>query len=196
MWQGPVDDRSPTPFGNVNKTLTPGCAEKYFIDPCLFHEIRAVCDVVVVASQCRCARKQVTGTRFQIFDRFGSCRATTNPQAMRSRRGRCSQIFSATRKTQRWLGAAKIGRSGAVLLVYGSAVAFKYAQSAALGPAATAELASGISAAFLAGAAGIVLGILALLGIHADILTRRAGSRRAAPPIRLELACATGVDES
>ena len=66
-----------------------------------------------------------------------------------------------------------------LLWVNGSAVAFEYAQSAALGPAATAELASGISAAFLAGAAGIVLGILALLGIHADILTpvRGRGAR-------------------
>lgn len=59
---------------------------------------------------------------------------------------------------------------GAVLLVYGGAMVFDYAQAVPAGSAAPAQLGSGISATFLAGASGIVLGILALVGIHAEVL--------------------------
>jgi hypothetical protein len=60
---------------------------------------------------------------------------------------------------------------GAVLLIYGSTMAFEHVQAvSATAPTAAAQLGSGVSAVFLAGAAGIVLGILGLLGIHPDVL--------------------------
>ncbi len=64
---------------------------------------------------------------------------------------------------------------GATLLLHGSAIVAEYARLSARRDAATASVPTvgdgGLSAVFLAGAAGVVLGILALLGISTNELT-------------------------
>jgi hypothetical protein len=63
---------------------------------------------------------------------------------------------------------------GAALLIQGGAMLSEYAQILpALAPPGT-QTGGGLPAVFLAGAAGIVLGILALLGIAAHVLTSSA----------------------
>lgn len=59
---------------------------------------------------------------------------------------------------------------GAALLIQGGAVLSEFAQIEA-GAESQASSGAGLSALFLVGVAGIVLGVLALLGVHAPILT-------------------------
>lgn len=59
---------------------------------------------------------------------------------------------------------------GAALLIQGGAVLSEFAQIEA-GTESQASSGAGLSALFLVGVAGIVLGVLALLGVHAPILT-------------------------
>jgi hypothetical protein len=59
---------------------------------------------------------------------------------------------------------------GAALLIQGGAMLSEFAQMEA-GTESQASSGAGLSALFLVGVAGIVLGVLALLGVHAPILT-------------------------
>lgn len=59
---------------------------------------------------------------------------------------------------------------GAALLIQGGAMLSEFAQTE-ITPEANVAGGGGLSALFLVGVAGIVLGVLALLGIHAPILT-------------------------
>src|SRR4029077_205686 len=59
---------------------------------------------------------------------------------------------------------------GAALLIQGGAMLSEFAQSE-LTPDSNAAGGGGLSALFLVGVGGIVLGVLSLLGIHATILT-------------------------
>lgn len=59
---------------------------------------------------------------------------------------------------------------GAALLIQGGAMLTEYAQIEVL-PENNAASSGGVSALFLVGIAGIVLGVLALLGVHAAVLT-------------------------
>jgi hypothetical protein len=63
---------------------------------------------------------------------------------------------------------------GAALLIQGGAMLSEFAQIEAPMEAGVATGGTGISALFLVGAAGIVLGVLALLGVFAPILTAAA----------------------
>lgn len=68
---------------------------------------------------------------------------------------------------------------GAALLVQGGALLSEFAGFTSMGAAETMPFeqfgsTSGLSVVFLVGAAGIVLGVLALLGIHANVLTSAA----------------------
>jgi hypothetical protein len=60
---------------------------------------------------------------------------------------------------------------GAALLIQGGAMLSEFAQIEATPDTAVAAGGGGISALFLFGIAGIVLGVLALLGLHAAVLT-------------------------
>ncbi len=60
---------------------------------------------------------------------------------------------------------------GAALLIQGGAMLSEFAQIEAAAETPAASSGAGVSALFLIGAAGIVLGVLALLGVHATILT-------------------------
>src|SRR5574338_300749 len=61
---------------------------------------------------------------------------------------------------------------GAALLIEGASLLTEYAVVAASGALGLA--AGGLAAVFLAGMTGIILGVLALLGIHAPVLTSAA----------------------
>jgi hypothetical protein len=61
---------------------------------------------------------------------------------------------------------------GAALLIEGTSILTEYAVVAASGALGLA--AGGLAAVFLAGMTGIILGVLALLGIHAPVLTSAA----------------------
>jgi hypothetical protein len=60
---------------------------------------------------------------------------------------------------------------GAALLIQGGAMLSEFAQIEASAEAPTSASGGGLSGLFLVGVAGIVLGVLALLGVHALILT-------------------------
>lgn len=60
---------------------------------------------------------------------------------------------------------------GAALLIQGGAMLSEFAQIEATPETAIAPGGGGISGLFLVGVAGIVLGVLALLGLHAAVLT-------------------------
>jgi hypothetical protein len=60
---------------------------------------------------------------------------------------------------------------GAALLIQGGAMLSEFAQIEATAQTPTSSSGAGLSGLFLVGAAGIVLGVLALLGVHAEILT-------------------------
>jgi hypothetical protein len=60
---------------------------------------------------------------------------------------------------------------GAALLIEGGAIFSELAQIEISSEASTAANSGGVSALFLAGIAGIVLGVLSLLNVHAPILT-------------------------
>ena len=64
---------------------------------------------------------------------------------------------------------------GAALLIQGGAMLSEFAQTEVTPDANAASGGGGLSALFLVGVGGIVLGVLALLGIHATMLT---GGRR------------------
>lgn len=59
---------------------------------------------------------------------------------------------------------------GAALLIQGGAMLTEYAQIEVLPESNVAGSGGGLSALFLVGTAGIVLGVLALLGVHAPVL--------------------------
>lgn len=61
---------------------------------------------------------------------------------------------------------------GAALLVEGTSIVAEYALAAV--PGAFGVAAGGLAAVFLAGLAGIILGVLSLLGIHGIVLTSAA----------------------
>jgi hypothetical protein len=60
---------------------------------------------------------------------------------------------------------------GAALLIQGGAMLSEFAQIEAAEETAAATSGAGLSALFLVGVAGIVLGVLGLLGVHALVLT-------------------------
>jgi len=60
---------------------------------------------------------------------------------------------------------------GAALLIQGGAMLSEFAQIEATAETPTASSGAGLSGLFLVGVAGIVLGVLALLGVHALMLT-------------------------
>jgi hypothetical protein len=60
---------------------------------------------------------------------------------------------------------------GAALLIQGGAMLSEFAQIEATAPTSTGSSGAGLSGLFLVGAAGIVLGVLALLGVYALVLT-------------------------
>jgi hypothetical protein len=59
---------------------------------------------------------------------------------------------------------------GAALLIQGGAMLTEYAQIQATPEASPASAGGGLGALFGVGVAGIILGVLALLGVHSDIL--------------------------
>lgn len=67
-----------------------------------------------------------------------------------------------------WIGTIVFG---AALLIQGGAMLTEYAQIEVTPEANVATSGGGLSALFLVGVAGIVLGVLALLGVHAPVLT-------------------------
>lgn len=60
---------------------------------------------------------------------------------------------------------------GAALLIQGGAMLTEYAKVEVMPEASASTSGGGLSSLFLVGVAGIVLGVLALLGVHAPILT-------------------------
>lgn len=61
---------------------------------------------------------------------------------------------------------------GAALLIEGTSIVTEYAMAAT--PGAMGVAAGGLAAVFMSGLTGIILGVLALLGIHAGVLTAAA----------------------
>jgi hypothetical protein len=63
---------------------------------------------------------------------------------------------------------------GAALVIEGTSIVADYAHILSLAPGTLPVGSGGISAVFLAGVSGIVLGVLALLGVHAGVLASAA----------------------